>query len=91
MRRVVKVVKKTTASGDVREHHVPVILAEVWLQPSRNGERPRSSRSRLFSIAKYGEDRALELAKAWRHQQGESLAQPGETVASVFGSAQQRR
>ena len=74
VREVVKVVKNRTIAGGVNIVLVPVILAEIWLQPGKDGKRPRKSRSKLYSIKKHGRRRALAMAKAWRKQQEKLLA-----------------
>ena len=49
-----------------RVYEVPVYLAEVWLVSGIDGNRPRGSRSRQFSIAKWGAEEALRRACEWR-------------------------
>ena len=80
VREVVKVVKTRTTAGGVSSVLVPVILAEIWLQPGKDGERPRKSRSKLYSIKKHGRRRALAMAKAWRKQQEKLLAYGGDVT-----------
>ncbi len=49
-------------------YRVTYYIAEVWLESGSNGQRPRKSRSKIFSVRKYGEDKALELAIEWRKE-----------------------
>lgn len=74
VRRADKIVKKRLASGETRLYEVPVVIAEVWLEPGRDGRRPRSSRSKVFSVRKHGLETALNLAKQWRLEQTAALA-----------------
>jgi hypothetical protein len=69
VREKTKVVKKKLASGETRSYEVPVVIAELWLEPGRDGRRPHKSRSKVFSIAKHGRSVALALATAWRVEQ----------------------
>jgi hypothetical protein len=77
VRRIVKRNRK----GD-RVQEIEVYIAEVWNIPGRNGERPRQTRSRLFSIHKYGEDEAFRLACEWRREAQARLAR-GESIPSA--------
>jgi hypothetical protein len=58
-----------------RIYDVPVFLAEVWLVPGRDGKRPTGSRSRQFSISKWGEEEAFRRACEWRARASAALAQ----------------
>ena len=73
--RTEKSYSKTLKSGEVRVYKCMCIVAEVHLIAGHNYERARGSKSRIFSIAKYGEEEALRLAKAWRTQIQWSLEQ----------------
>ncbi len=54
-------------------YEVIVFLNEVWLEPGHAGMHPRGTRSRQYSIAKYGYDEAFELAVAWRRKAQRAL------------------
>jgi predicted heme/steroid binding protein len=69
VREKIKVVKKRLASGETRLYEVPVVIAELWLEPGRDGRQPHKSQSKVFSISKHGRSVALALATAWRVEQ----------------------
>lgn len=71
VRLIVKKVRSRHGTGAVYE--IPVYLAEVWLQPGRDGNRPRRSRSCQYAIAKYGAEEAFRKATAWRMLAQEAL------------------
>lgn len=77
VRRIVKRNRKGNAVNEIE-----VYIAEVWNIAGRDGERPRETRSRLFSIRKYGEDEAFRLACEWRRDAQARLAR-GETIPPV--------
>jgi hypothetical protein len=60
-------------------YEVAVYLAEVWLKPGKDGQPPSESRSRQFSIAKWGEDEAFRLACEWRQRAMSALVR-GQTL-----------
>jgi hypothetical protein len=69
VRRVIKRVKKRRADGAIGISQVAGILAVVWLMPGKNYARPTRSRSKFFSIAKWGAREALRLAALWRRHE----------------------
>lgn len=76
--RLVKRVKRRGCADQFSE--VPVYMATVWTQPPQAaGQNSRGSRSRLYSIGKYGEEMAFAMACAWRREAEERLAR-GETI-----------
>lgn len=75
VRQKTKVVKKKLARGETRMYEVPVVIAEVWLEPGRDCRRPHRPRSKVFSVKKHGLEVALELATQWRLEQCAHLAQ----------------
>jgi len=72
VRRVEKIVKKKLKDGSVARYRVPCIVAEIWTQPGRGYTRPKGSKSKVYSIQKYGE--AFRLAREWRKKMESSLA-----------------
>jgi hypothetical protein len=68
VRRVVKITRRRLVSGVVRKYEVPCIVAEIRGIPVAGDPDRRTSRSRVFSIAKHGEEKALHLATVWRTQ-----------------------
>jgi len=75
VRQKTKVVKKKLASGETRLYEVPVVIAQVWLEPGLDRRRPHKSQSKVFSVKKHGLEVALELATQWRLEQCARLAQ----------------
>ena len=80
VREATKVVKKKSRDGQTQTCAVPVVIAEITVEPGQ-GRRKAKTRSRVLSIAKHGRDRALELARDWRRQQELLLA--GEAVTKT--------
>jgi hypothetical protein len=60
-------------------YEVAVYLAQVWMKPGKDGQPPSESRSRQFSIAKWGEDEAFRLACEWRQRAMSALVR-GQTL-----------
>ena len=75
VRRIVKTVKKALKSGELRVTQVPCVIAEVHLISGVDYQRARCSRSKIYSIKKYGEDEAVRLATRWREAMVMRLAQ----------------
>lgn len=73
VRRLIKKVRKTTKAGDVRVTLVPCIIAEIHTVVGHDYKRPRKSKSRIFSIKKYGEAEAILLASICRKQMEQAL------------------
>ncbi|RZI40372.1 hypothetical protein EGT07_23810 [Herbaspirillum sp. HC18] len=73
VRRMEKVVKKKLKDGTFREYRVPCIMAEIFTIPGKDYKRARGSKSKIYSIAKYGEETAMKLAKEWRRNMELSL------------------
>jgi hypothetical protein len=71
-------------------YEVAVYLAEVWLKPGKDGQPPSESRSRQFSISKWGEEDAFRLACEWRAQAVAALSQ-GLSVESTSLTAEVQR
>jgi len=69
------VVRRVRSRQDPRRvYEVPVYLAEVWSVPGMDGDRPRGSRSRQFSVIKWGPEEALRRACEWRANAMAALA-----------------
>jgi hypothetical protein len=81
VREAIKKVKKKSKDGQTRTYTVPVVIAEITVEPGQ-GRRKAKSRSRVLSIAKHGRERALELASDWRRQQELLLAGEAATTAN---------
>jgi hypothetical protein len=81
VREKIKLAKKRLASGETRLYEVPVVIAELWLEPGRDGRRPHKSRSKVLSVSKYGRCMALALATAWRPST-QSPSNPNTTRSS---------
>lgn len=75
--KLVKKLKKTLQNGTVIRYDVPCIIAQIHTIPGTGHKRASGSKSRLFSIAKYGEAKAIELATEWRKQMERQLAEGG--------------
>lgn len=73
VRKTIKIVKKKLKSGGIAEYKIPCFIAEVWLEPGKDGKKPSKSRSKIFSIKKYTEPRASQLAEEWRKNQEKQL------------------
>lgn len=69
IRKTIKVVKKKRRDGTTAMYEVPCLIAEIWLQPGKNGGRARKSRSKVYSLNKYPEEEALAMAIRWRREQ----------------------
>lgn len=78
VRRVEKVVKKQLKDGSVARYRVACIVAEIWTKPGRDYQRPSGSKSKIYSISKYGEQEAMRLARDWRKQMERILAANSE-------------
>jgi sulfur relay (sulfurtransferase) DsrC/TusE family protein len=76
VRKFVKTVKKQRTDGTVAEYKIPCVIAEVWLEPGKNGRRATKSRSKVFSLNKFSEEDAFLLAVTWREEQEMLLRQP---------------
>lgn len=88
MREAIKMVKKRRPSGQTQIYAVPVVIAEITVEPSE-GIRKAKTRSRVPSIAKHGRDRAIEIATEWRREQERLLA--GESANDRRPTAKQKR
>lgn len=66
VRRIDKIVEKKLRDGTVSQYRVPCILAEIFTIPGYAYARSSGSRSKVYSINKYGEEEAIKLAIAWR-------------------------
>ncbi|MES2206760.1 MAG: hypothetical protein V4525_08195 [Pseudomonadota bacterium] len=73
VRKTIKIVKKKLKDGGIAEYKIPCLIAEVWLEPGKNGKKPSKSRSKVFSINKYTEPVASQLAEDWRKEQENML------------------
>ncbi|MES3021695.1 MAG: hypothetical protein V4857_08940 [Pseudomonadota bacterium] len=71
--KIVKTVKKKLKNGTIKVYSVPCIYAQIHTIPGKDYTRASGARSKLFSIAKYGEAEAIKLATAWRRQMEEQL------------------
>lgn len=78
VRRIVKRVRYECKSGEVRVTLVPCIIGEIHAIAGQNYRRPSGSRSRIFSINKYGEAEAIRLAAVWRRQMHLELERPND-------------
>ena len=58
-------------------YKITYYIAEIWLVPGLDGQRSRKSRSKVFSIRKYGEDAACGLAIKWRKEMETRLLHDG--------------
>lgn len=67
-----------TIAGRTYTYSVTFWIAEVWLEPGCNGERSGKSRSKIFTIRKYGDDGAFSLATKWRVEMVKRLLVGGE-------------
>jgi hypothetical protein len=65
VRFVVKVVRNRGSAG-VMQYEVPCVVAEVHTIKGKDYERPKGSRSRVWSLNKYEWDEAVALATSWR-------------------------
>lgn len=74
VRYLEKILKKKLKDGSIAQYRVPCIIAEVWTKPGCNYARTSGSRSKIFSIKKYGEAEAIRLATDWRKQMESLLA-----------------
>jgi hypothetical protein len=72
----VKTVKKRRSDGTVAECKIPRIMAEIWLEPGKNGRRLKKPRAKLFSLNKFSEEDAHLLAVTWREEQETRLRYP---------------
>ena len=79
MREAIKMVKKKRPDGHTQTYAVPVVIAEITVEPSE-GIRKAKTISRVLSIAKHGRDREFEIATRWRREQERLLA--GESSAA---------
>jgi len=66
--RIVKNVHKKSKSGAIKTTQIPCIIAEIHLIRGKDYKPPKGSRSKVFSINKYGEQEALRLATLWREE-----------------------
>lgn len=75
VRKTVKTVKKKRVDGTIAEYKVPCLIAEIWVEPGKDGKKAQKSRSKIYSLNKYKEEVALLLAAHWRQEQEMLLTQ----------------
>lgn len=68
----VRLINKKVKKGE-RSYTVPCVIAEVHTIPGKDYQRPRGSRSKLYSLGRYELDEAIALAAAWRAEQISAL------------------
>jgi hypothetical protein len=74
VRRLEKLVVKKLKDGTVKKYCIPCIIAEISTPTGKDYERARGVKTKLFSIAKYGEGEAMRLAVQWRKTMEAGLA-----------------
>ena len=71
--RIEKTVRKKLRNGTVIQYRVACILAQIFIVPGKDYAKPRGSKSRLYSLKKYGEEEAIRLAVEWRQSMIDAL------------------
>ncbi len=73
IRKTIKTVKKKLCDGTTTEYKIPCLIAEIWLEPGKDGKKAKKSRSKVYSLNKFTEAEASQLAIIWRQEQERQL------------------